>query len=51
MGNALKHPNIWLLAGALHINGKKHNLPITREYLLKDYNDVFSEMATLLGDE
>ena len=47
----LRHPNIQLLDGAVLINGKKHSLPITKEYILKECNDVFSGIGTLTGDE
>ena len=46
MGQDLKHPNIQLLDGAVSNNGKKLNLPITKEYILKEYNDVFSGIGT-----
>ena len=42
MDQDLRHPNIQLLDGAVPINGKKYNLPITKEYILKEYNDAFS---------
>ena len=45
------HLNIQLLDGAVLINGKKHNLPVTKEYILKEYNDVFCGIGTLPGDE
>ena len=38
----LRHSNILLLDGAVLISGKKHNLPITKEDILKEYNEVFS---------
>ena len=49
MGQDLRHPHIQLLDGTLLIHGKKHNLPITKEYILKGYNDVFSGIGTLPG--
>ena len=30
------------------LNGKKHSLPTTKEYLMKEYKDVFSGIGTLL---
>ena len=29
----------------------KQNLPITKEYILKEYNDVFSVIGNLPGDQ
>ena len=46
MGQDLRHPNIQLLDGAVLINGKKHNIPITKEYIFKGYSDVFSRLGT-----
>ena len=43
----LRHPNIRLLDGAVLINGKKHNMPITKEFILKEYNDVISRIGTI----
>ena len=37
----LRHPNIQLLDDIVFICGKKHNLPITKKYILKEYSDVF----------
>ena len=50
MGENLRHPGIQLLYGAELINGKRHNLSITKKYILKEYNDVLSGIGTLLGD-
>ena len=50
MGQDLRHPYVQLLDVTVLINGKKHKLPITKEYVLK-YNDIFSGIGTLLGDE
>ena len=50
MGKDLRHPNIQLPDGAVHINGKKYNLPITKEYIL-EYRDVFSGIVTLPWDQ
>ena len=47
----LKCPRVQLLESALLINGKRHNLPITKEYILKEYHNKFNEIATLPGDE
>ena len=51
MGQDLRHPNILLFDGVVHNKRKKNNLPITKEYILKEYNDVFSGIGTLPGDE
>ena len=31
------------------INGKEHSLPTTKEYILKEYADVFTGIGTLPG--
>ena len=46
----LRHQNIQLLDGAVLINGKKDNLPITKEYMLKEYNDVLSGIGIPPGN-
>ena len=51
MDQDLRYQNIQLLDGVILINGKKHKLSITKEYILKEYNDVFSGIGTLPGDE
>ena len=51
MGQDLSQPNIQLLHGAVVIDGKKHNLPITKEYIVKEFSDVFSGIETQPGDE
>ena len=51
MGPDLRCPDIQPLDCAVLINGEKHNLPFTKEYILKEYNDVFSGIGTLPGDE
>ena len=48
-GQDLRHSNILLLNGTVFINGKKDNLPITKEY--KVYNDFFSGTGILTVDE
>ena len=50
-GQDLKCPRVQLLEGAVLINGKRHNLPITKEYILKEKHDVFNGIGTLLGDK
>ena len=50
MGQDLKHPNIQLHDAAVHTTGKKHNLSITKEYILKGYSDVINGTGTLPGD-
>ena len=50
MGQDLTHANIQLLYGAVLTNGKKCNLPITKEYILKESNNVFNGTGTLPGD-
>ena len=47
----LRHPNVQLPDGAALINWKKCSLPIIKEYILKEYNDVFNAIGTLPGDE
>ena len=51
MSQDLRQPNIKLLDGAVLINGKKHNLLITKEDMLKGNHDVFSGIGTLPGYE
>ena len=46
-----RHTNVQLLDEVVLMNGKKHSLPITKEYILKGYNDVFSRIGTLPGEE
>ena len=33
----------------IELNGKTHKLPITKEYILKEYHDVFKGVGTLPG--
>ena len=47
MGQDLRHPNIQLLDGAVLLNGKRHNIPITKEYILNNHNDVFIGIGIL----
>ena len=51
MGKDLIHPNIQLLDGTICNSGKKHKLPSTMGYLLKEYNAAFSRIGTLPEDE
>ena len=48
MGQDLKYPNILLYDDAVLFNEKKHNLLITKEHILKEYN-VFNEMELSQG--
>ena len=34
---------------SINLNGKVHKLPITKEYMLKEYSDVFKGIGTLPG--
>ena len=34
---------------SIELNGKTHKLPITKDYMLKEYNDVFKGIGTLPG--
>ena len=47
----LKQPKIYLLNGTVLISGKRHRLPITKEYILEEYHNVFSGLGTLCGKE
>ena len=47
----LRYLRVQLSDGVVLINGKKHRLPIMKEYVLKEYNDVFSGVETLPGKE
>ena len=40
-----------LVDGVVLINGKRHRLPILKEYVLQGQNDVFSGVGTLPGEE
>ena len=51
MGQDVRYPNVQLLDSVVFIYGKKHNLHITKECILKEYNDVFSGIGTLPGNE
>ena len=42
-------PTVVCNKDSIILNGKKHNLPTTKEYLLKEYKDVFSGIGTLPG--
>ena len=34
---------------SIELNGKVHKLPITKEYMLKEYSDIFKGIGTLPG--
>ena len=51
MGQDLRHQNIQIFDCGVLISGEKQNLPITKEYKLKECNDVFSGVGTQPGDE
>ena len=51
MDQDLRHLNKQLLDSAVLIDGKKQNLPITKEYIWKDYSDIFSGIGALPGNE
>ena len=40
-----------LLNGAVLLDGKKHRLPFTKEYVLEAYSDVFNRVGTFTGKE
>ena len=42
-------PTVVCKKDSIILNGKKHSLPTTKEYLLKEYKDVFSGIGTLPG--
>ena len=42
-------PHIKWNTDSIQLNGKKHKLPITKEYILKEYNDIFKGVGTLPG--
>ena len=42
-------PHIKWNTDSIQLNGKTHKLPITKEYILKEYNDVFKGVGTLPG--
>ena len=42
-------PQIKWDTDAIELNGKMHKLPITKDYILKEYNDVFKGVGTLPG--
>ena len=50
-GQDLKCPRIQLPNGAVLINRKRHRLPLTKEYILEEYHNVFSTVGTLPGKE
>ena len=45
----LTKPNITWGNSKITLNGKEHTLPTTKEYLLKEFPDVFSGIGTLPG--
>ena len=42
-------PKIKWNTDSIQLNGKVHKLPITKDYILKEYNDVFKHVGTLPG--
>ena len=42
-------PKIKWNQDSIELNGKVHKLPITKEYMLKEYSDVFKGIGTLPG--
>ena len=42
-------PKIKWNKDSIELNGKVHRLPITKEYILKEYSDVFKGIGTLPG--
>ena len=42
-------PQIKWNTDSIQLNGKTHKLPITKEYILKEYNDIFKGVGTLPG--
>ena len=42
-------PHIKWNTDSIQLNGKTHKLPITKEYILKEYNDIFKGVGTLPG--
>ena len=42
-------PDIKWGSDYIQLNGKTHQLPITKDYILKEYNDVFKGVGTLPG--
>ena len=40
-------PDIKWNTDSIQLNGKTHKLPITKEYILKEYHDVFKGVSTL----
>ena len=50
-GQDLKCPRVQLLNCAVLINGKRHRLSITKEYILEEYHGVFKGVGTLPGKE
>ena len=42
-------PHIKWNTDSIELNGKTHKLPITKEYMLREYHDVFKGIGTLPG--
>ena len=42
-------PHIKWNTDSIQLNGKTHKLPITKEYILKEYHDVYEGIGTLPG--
>ena len=42
-------PKIKWNIDSIELNGKVHRLPITKDYILREYNDIFKGIGTLPG--
>ena len=42
-------PQIKWNADSIELNGKVHKLPITKDYMLREYSDIFKGIGTLPG--
>ena len=42
-------PQIKWKTDSIELNGKVHKLPITKDYMLKEYSDIFKGVGTLAG--
>ena len=42
-------PKIKWNTDSIELNGKVHRLPITKDYILREYNDIFKGIVTLPG--
>ena len=43
-------PQIKWNTDSIELNGKTHKLPISKDYMLKEYSDVFKGVGTLPGE-